>query len=218
MNEQNLIEIFGDMATVELNQQDEYIVHCDAINYKNIAHMLRHHEVLCFEQLIDLTVVDMLTYGQGEWETSLSTAEGFGRAVIQQSFENQNKKDRFQVVVHLLSIQFNHRIRIKAVVGSDLTVATLTDIWPSSNWFEREAFDMFGVIFRDHPDMRRLLTDYGFVGHPFRKDFPLQGTVEMRFDAAENRCLYEKVSIENRVLVPKVIRETESKGSGDVEG
>ena len=116
-------------------------------------------------------------------------------------------ENRFLVVVHFLSVKFNRRLRLKAFVDKNLTIDTLCDLWPSANWFEREAFDLFGVVFKDHPDLRRLLTDYGFVGHPFRKDFPLQGTVEMRFDAKENRCLYEKVSIENRVLVPKVIRD-----------
>lgn len=215
MNEQNLIELFGDIAKVEKNHANEFIVHCDSRVYKNIAHMIKHHEILCCEQLIDLTVVDMLTYGQSEWETSLSTSEGFGRAVMEQSFDNQNKKDRFIVVVQFLSVKLNHRLRLKVTVGADLSVETLCDLWPSANWFEREAFDLFGVVFRNHPDMRRLLTDYGFVGHPFRKDFPLQGTVEMRFDSKENRCLYEKVSIENRVLVPKVIREQKAKGEKD---
>lgn len=207
MNEQNLLDIFGDLITVEQNVAGELSIQTQVSDYKQVARTIKEHQQLHFEQLIDLTVVDMLTYGQSEWDTTQATSDGYGRAVMEQSFENQSMENRFFVVVHFLSVKFNQRLRLKAFVDKNLTIDTLCDLWPSANWFEREAFDLFGVVFKDHPDLRRLLTDYGFVGHPFRKDFPLQGTVEMRFDAKENRCLYEKVSIENRVLVPKVIRD-----------
>ena len=116
---------------------------------------------------------------------------------------------RFAVVYHLLSISLNHRLRVKTrLADPDLPrIATVSDVWASAGWFEREAFDLFGIVFEGHPDLRRILTDYGFIGHPFRKDFPLSGQVEMRYDADKGRVIYEPVSVEPRVLVPRVIRE-----------
>ena len=116
-------------------------------------------------------------------------------------------KPRFGVVYHLLSVAKNHRMRLKVYLGGEPMLPSVMNVWASANWFEREAFDLFGIVFDGHPDLRRLLTDYGFVGHPFRKDFPLIGEVEMRYDAAQQRCIYEPVSITPRVLVPKVIRD-----------
>jgi NADH-quinone oxidoreductase subunit C len=156
---------------------------------------------------MDVTVVDYLTYGKAEWETHSATSTGFDRAVSSNP-SSPSEKERFSVVYHLLSLTNNQRLRIKVNLReADLVIPTVVNIWPSANWFEREAYDLFGVFFTDHPDLRRILTDYGFVGHPFRKDFPLSGHVEVRYDAAQGRVIYEPVDIEPRVLVPKVIRE-----------
>lgn len=205
----NLENLIGSLGVVTCNQVGQYCIETKPQHYLDLARLCQEHQELCFEQLIDLTAVDYLTYGQGEWKTTSATAQGYGRArsVIEESFDNEQLSKRFAVIVQLLSLSKNHRITLKAFVKEDLSLESLCPLWPSANWYEREVFDLFGLIFLHHPDMRRLLTDYGFVGHPFRKDFPLEGTVEMRFDAKENRCLYEQVSIENRVLVPKVIRE-----------
>lgn len=162
-----------------------------------------------FKQLIDVCGVDYLHYGLDDWQTVTTTETGFGRGVtIDLMREAASKPCRFAVVYHLLSLTKNHRVRLRVNITNEkeLLVDSVIDIWPSANWFEREAFDLFGILFRGHPDLRRLLTDYGFVGHPFRKDFPLIGKVEARYDAKLKRVVYEPVSIEARVLEPKVIR------------
>lgn len=163
-----------------------------------------------FEELIDLCGVDYLSFGQAEWETSSATGTGFSRGVTSSAVSTEvgSQKKRFAVVYHLLSITTNRRLRLKVLLDEgDLIVDSVVDVWASANWFEREAFDLFGIMFRGHPDLRRILTDYGFIGHPFRKDFPLIGNVEMRYDAEKKRVVYEPVSIEPRTLVPKVIRD-----------
>ena len=179
------------------------------------------HDDFSFTQLIDLTAVDYLQFGLAEWSTDTSDAEGFSRGVAPVTAGRFTFKDapavsthqgpRFAVVIHLLSIEYNQRIRIKAFCkDDDMPVAdSVVDIWKSVDWYEREVFDLFGILFKGHPDLRRLLTDYGFIGHPFRKDFPLIGNVEMRYDPEQRRVIYEPVSIEPRVLVPRVIREGE---------
>jgi NADH-quinone oxidoreductase subunit C len=151
-----------------------------------VCRMLRDGEGLEFEQLIDLCAVDYSAYKEGVWEGQ-----------------------RYAVVYHLLSVGLNHRVRVKAFVADDdfPVVASVVDIWPVANWFEREAFDLFGVMFEGHPDLRRILTDYGFVGHPFRKDFPVIGNVEMRYDPEQQRVIYQPVSIELRNNVPRIIRD-----------
>ncbi len=170
-----------------------------------------------FEQLIDLCGVDYLSYGQDEWETRDATAEGFSRGVDAQGPgrfrwrelpEAEAVENRFAVVVHLLSIQHNRRLRLRTFApDEDLPmVPSLVEVWSVANWFEREAFDLFGILFEGHPDLRRILTDYGFTGHPFRKDFPLIGNVTVRYDEEKQRVVYEPVEIEPRVLVPRVIR------------
>jgi NADH-quinone oxidoreductase subunit C len=172
-----------------------------------------------FEQLVDVSGVDYLSYGSDEWDTDVSS-EGFSRGVEGKSAgrfawgEQVNgaaasPERRFAAVAHLLSYQHNRRIRLRTFAENDdlPVVDSLTSVWPGSNWFEREAFDLFGIIFEGHPDLRRILTDYGFVGHPFRKDFPLIGNVEVRYDADKKRVVYEPVSIEPRVGVPRVIRD-----------
>ena len=171
-----------------------------------------------FEQLIDLCGVDYLLYGKDEWATEESTNTGYSRGVDEASSGRLQFGDtlpvdamerRFAAVAHLLSLQHNWRLRVRCFAESgDLPVVpSLTEIWSSAQWYEREAFDLYGILFEGHTDLRRLLTDYGFVGHPFRKDFPLVGHVEMRYDPERRRVVYEPVSIEPRVLVPRVIRD-----------
>jgi NADH-quinone oxidoreductase subunit C len=169
---------------------------------------LRDTEGLQFETLVDLCGVDYLAYGRSEWKTADATASGFSRSVNRSSDEVSPER-RFAVVYHLLSVSLNHRIRLKvfAPAGEPPLVPSVMDIWPAANWYEREAFDLFGILFDGHPDLRRLLTDYGFIGHPFRKDFPLIGNVEVRYDPDKARVVYEPVSIEPRTLVPRVIRK-----------
>lgn len=170
---------------------------------------LRDSSDFKFEQLIDLCGVDYLEYGVTEWATEDTTLTGFSRGVEKtQSKYVKWDKPRFAVVYHLLSITHNQRLRLRVFTdGEPPMVDSVVDIWNVANFFEREAFDLFGIIFKNHPDLRRILTDYGFIGHPFRKDFPLIGQVEPRYDAAQGRVIYEPVSIKPRTLVPKVIRK-----------
>ncbi len=170
-------------------------------------------EQLGFDQLMDLCGVDYLDYGQANWETMTAVNSGFSRGVFDFAEDNEDETlemdRRFAVVYHLLSIQHNLRIRVKVFPEATQMpiVDSVIDVWNCANWFEREAFDLFGILFNGHPDLRRLLTDYGFIGHPLRKDFPLTGHVEVRYDAEKKRVIYEPVTIENRVNVPRVIRK-----------
>ena len=158
-----------------------------------------------FEQLMDVCGVDYKDYGVSDWQTHPT---GFSRG-IDEGVEHVRAAHsaRFSVVYHLLSQTNNQRLRLIVYIEDGAAVPSVCDIWASANWFERETFDLFGIPFTDHPDLRRILTDYGFVGHPFRKDFPLSGHVEMRYDAAQQRVVYEPVDIKPRTLVPKVIRQ-----------
>ena len=159
-----------------------------------------------FEILMDLCGIDYLTYGDSDWNGNASSS-GFGRARQAQPSTNQ-KEQRFGVVYHLLSVSTNQRLRVKALLSSEnLMIQSVTKIWNCADWFEREAFDLFGILFENHNDLRRILTDYGFVGHPLRKDFPMIGEVEMRYDEELGRVVYEPVSIEPNVNVPRVIRK-----------
>lgn len=200
-----------DGLTEKLKNQENVTIEVPATEIVNIAKQLRDTPEWAFEMLIDLCGVDYLHYGCGEWVTDKATSVGFERAVkpIQEAIPNSPwKKPRFAVVYHLLSITHNHRLRVRAFVeDSNPIIDSVTSIWASANWYEREAFDLYGILFAGHPDLRRILTDYGFVGHPFRKDFPLVGEVEVRYDAAEGRVIYEPVDITPRTLVPKVIRK-----------
>ncbi len=172
------------------------------------ASTLRDHDDFGFEQLMDLCGVDYAHYGRAEWDTEGASSTGFGRGVDRDDSVECDSANRFAVVIHLQSLASNLRLRLKTyAVGDPPVVDSVIGVWNSANWFEREAFDLFGILFRDHPDLRRILTDYGFIGHPFRKDFPLTGQVEMRYDPARRRVVYEPVSIDPRTLVPKVIRE-----------
>ena len=174
-----------------------------------------------FEQLVDATAVDLLTYGEQEWKTTMATDSGFSRGF--QGSEYSRKKfslikketkdaSRFAIIYQLLSIEKNERLSIKVQIppGELLMVPSVVSIWSSANWYEREIFDMFGIHFTGHDDLRRILTDYGFIGHPFRKDFPLVGEHEVRYDPELEKVIQQPVSIEPRVLVPKVIRSTPS--------
>lgn len=174
-----------------------------------LCHVLYNEPEFDFKMLIDICGVDYLHYGLDDWQTQSTTETGFGRGVtLDRIRENPGKPNRYAVVYHLLSLTKNHRIRLQVNLPNEkeLLVDSVMAIWPAADWFEREAFDLFGILFRGHPDLRRLLTDYGFTGHPFRKDFPLIGKVEARYDAKLRRVVYEPVSIELRILEPKVIR------------
>lgn len=176
---------------------------------KEVCFVLRDESPFQFEQLIDVCGVDYSDYGVTQWDTQRVTGSGFSRGVdnTQQQRRVVWDKPRFATVYHLLSLHHNQRLRIRTFLEEDAPrVDSVISIWPSADWFEREAFDLFGIFFDGHPDCRRILTDYGFIGHPFRKDFPLSGHVEVRYDEKQQRVIYEPVSIEPRTLVPKVIR------------
>jgi len=189
---------------------NEVAFEVDAANLLAVCRELRDNAELGFEQLIDLAGVDFLDYGREEWNTLASTATGFSRGVNRiKETVSEPKKARFAVTYQLLSISNNWRLRLRSFTseGEPPVIDSVVDIWAGANWFEREAFDMYGIMFRNHPDLRRILTDYGFIGHPFRKDFPLIGNVEVRYDTSKGRVVYQPVSIEPRTLVPRVIRE-----------
>jgi len=178
-----------------------------------VATTLRDDPVFGFEQLIDVCGVDYLTYGEVEWVTESATDSGYSRgverpAVILDESDTFDPR-RFAAVYHLLSLQNNKRMRLRVFTGDSNPpiIPSLVGVWSSANWFEREAFDLFGILFDGHPDLRRILTDYGFIGHPFRKDFPMIGNVEVTYDAEKGRVIYQPVSIEPRTLVPRVIRD-----------
>jgi NADH-quinone oxidoreductase subunit C len=170
---------------------------------------LRDEEPFRFEMLMDLCAVDYLHYGRDEWRGLTATRTGFSRGVDRATMrETPPDRPRFAVVYHLLSISHNQRLRLRTTCPDvdEPLVPSVVDVWASANWYEREAFDLYGILFEGHPDLRRILTDYGFIGHPFRKDFPLIGNAEVRYDPEKGRVVYEPVSIEPRTLVPKVIR------------
>jgi NADH-quinone oxidoreductase subunit C len=174
-----------------------------------VARTLRDDDELAFGQLSDLSGVDYLSFGQADWQTQGATDSGFSRGVSStDAVLPDDVPARFAVVYQLLSIRYNARVRLKAYLDDEPPrIDSVVEVWPSANWYEREAFDLFGILFNSHPDLRRILTDYGFIGHPFRKDFPLEGYVEVRYDLDKKRVIYQPVTIENRVLVPKVIRD-----------
>ena len=186
----------GDKISKHSLALDEITIECKVENYLSVCAKLRDHAELKFEQLIDLCGVDYAEYGGDGM--SESTWAGL----------------RYASVMHLLSVSKNQRVRLRVFAQDDdfPVLPTLVDVWPAANWYEREAFDLFGVMFENHPDLRRILTDYGFVGHPFRKDFPMIGNVEMRYDPEQQRVIYQPVSIEMRNNVPRVIRDEGSHG------
>lgn len=186
--EARIREVAGDGIEASAIRHGELTVDVAGESLLATCRLLQSHERLSFDQLIDLCGVDYSTYRK-------EAGEAWQGA-------------RFAVVYHLLSTTRNQRLRLRVFVDEQsLMVDSVIDIWKAADWFEREAFDLYGILFKGHPDLRRILTDYGFVGHPFRKDFPLSGHVEMRYDEEQGRVVYQPVSIEPRVLVPRIIRE-----------
>jgi NADH-quinone oxidoreductase subunit C len=190
--------------------QGEVTIEVDAQYLLDISQLLRDEAPFQFDMLMDLCGVDYTDYGLVEWVTDMATEEGFSRGVEPQAQRQRIArwdKPRFAVVYHLLSTTLNQRLRMRVFCQQESSlIDSVAGVWSAANWYEREAYDLYGILFRGHPDMRRLLTDYGFIGHPFRKDFPLSGQVEMRYDATQGRVIYEPVDIQPRVLVPKVGR------------
>ena len=178
--------VLGERAEPAWVRLDEVTVQVRAGQYLEAMRLLRDHPDCRFEQLIDLCGVDYSDFGNGVWEGP-----------------------RYAVVVHLLSLAHNQRLRVRIYCPDDAlpVVASMVDVWPAANWFEREAFDLYGIVFEGHPDLRRILTDYGFIGHPFRKDFPLSGHVEMRYDPTQQRVIYQPVSIDPREVTPRIVRD-----------
>jgi NADH-quinone oxidoreductase subunit C len=191
--QQHVAALLGQQALRVAVDADELCVVVDAAHYLDVAKILRDEAGCCFEQLIDLCGVDYSDYKEGAYEGL-----------------------RYCITSHLLSVSLNQRVRLKVFAPDDdmPVVQSLTALWSSANWFEREAFDLFGIVFEGHNDLRRLLTDYGFIGHPFRKDFPVSGHVEMRYDEAQKRVVYQPVSIEPREITPRIIREENYGGIG----
>lgn len=208
---ENLLEIikarFPEKALEGVVASGELTVEVLNTDLCKVCQGLRDYPELRFECLMDLCGVDYLQYGITQWETDEATTAGFERGVDRGGQRVLAwDKPRFAVVYHLLSVEHNHRLRLRVFAEEPLLVDSVVHIWPTADWFEREVFDLYGIVFAGHRDLRRILTDYGFIGHPFRKDFPLSGNVEVRYDAATGGVIYEPVDIEPRVSVPKVIR------------
>ncbi|HET9113072.1 MAG TPA: NADH-quinone oxidoreductase subunit C [Burkholderiales bacterium] len=182
----SLLTALGAKIVRQTNALDELTIEVKAADQIDVMFVLRDHPGLRFDQLMDLCGMDYSDYRQGEWEGL-----------------------RFAAVYHLLSIAKNRRVRVRVFAADDdfPVLSSVTAIWSAANWYEREAFDLYGIVFDGHPDLRRILTDYGFVGHPFRKDFPLSGNVEMRYDPEQQRVIYQPVSIEPREITPRIVRE-----------
>jgi NADH-quinone oxidoreductase subunit C len=192
--QQTLLQTFGQEAELLL-AYDELTLTVSMDRWVSACEALRDTPSLCFEQCLDLCGVDYSTYAMGK--------EG------QPEASRPDFPARYAVVIHLMSIKHNWRLRVRAwVTDNEFPVLpSLTNVWPSANWYEREAFDLFGIVFEGHPDLRRILTDYGFIGHPFRKDFPVYGNVEMRYDPEQGRVVYQPVTIDPREVIPRVVRE-----------
>lgn len=189
---ENLQHVLGGLIVDLVSALGELTLVVTATNYQAVARLLRDHPDLRFDQMIDLCGVDYSTYGNGTWQGK-----------------------RFAVVSHLLSVEKNRRLRLRVFAEDDgfPVIDSINGIWNSANWFEREAFDLYGIFFAGHEDLRRILTDYGFIGHPFRKDFPISGYVEMIYDPQQKRVVYQPVSIEPREVTPRIVRE-ETYGGG----
>ncbi|MCH8159807.1 MAG: NADH-quinone oxidoreductase subunit C [Proteobacteria bacterium] len=206
-------ERFGEQMRRVASTCRELTYELDKDDLLEIATALRNEADFGFEMLVDVCGVDYLGYGCDEWTTNSASGTGFSRGVELKAviLDESDEFDarRFAVVYHLLSIQNNVRLRLRVFTGTSNPpiVNSVVDIWNGANWFEREAFDLYGILFQGHPDLRRILTDYGFIGHPFRKDFPMIGNVEVSYDSEEGRVVYKPVSIEPRTLVPRVIRD-----------
>jgi NADH-quinone oxidoreductase subunit C len=198
----------GEAQVASAIDRGELTVEVDAQAVAGAARVLKDTPALAFTQLSDLAAIDYLTYGQADWQTESATAVGFSRGVSRNAVHAAvDQPRRFGLAYQLLSVARNQRLRLKTFLDGDPPrVASVVEVWPAANWYEREAFDLFGILFDGHPDLRRILTDYGFIGHPFRKDFPLEGYVEVRYDPERGRVVNQPVTIEPRTLVPRVIR------------
>ncbi|MGV0005419.1 MAG: NADH-quinone oxidoreductase subunit C [Candidatus Porifericomitaceae bacterium WSBS_2022_MAG_OTU9] len=220
---QRLQQHFGEQLELRAEVRTDMVsLLCPPEELVSVCTKLRDHSDLDFAQLSDLCGVDYSAWGQSDWQTTGATTTGFSRSV-QTTVERDTVTpppvtERFAVVYHLLSLQHNWRLRLYCCPqGEPPRIASVTSVWASANWYEREAFDLFGIMFDGHNDLRRILTDYGFNGHPLRKDFPMVGEVEVRYDPEEKKVVNQPVSIEDRVLVPRVIRHDNShiEGGGD---
>jgi NADH-quinone oxidoreductase subunit C len=200
---------FGDAVVRISSTVAQLTYELNSTALRGICLALRNEEAFQFEQLMDVCGVDYLGYGDNEWRTRSATVSGFSRGVSRHALQaDEREQRRFAVVYHLLSIRHNQRLRLRVFCKDEPPIVdSVSDVWSSANWFEREVFDLYGILFNGHPDLRRILTDYGFIGNPFRKDFPLSGNVEVRYDPEKQRVIYQPVSIEPRILVPRVIRE-----------
>jgi len=211
-------ERFGEQVTRVVSICGELTYEVGKDDLIEVATALRNESDFGFEMLIDVCGVDYLTYGSDEWTTASASGTGFSRGVEREPviLDEADEFDarRFAVIYHLLSIHHNLRLRLRTYTGTGNppVIKSVVDIWNSANWFEREVFDLYGVLFEGHPDLRRILTDYGFIGHPFRKDFPLSGNVEVSYDPDKGRVAYQPVSIEPRTGVPRVIRKGRADG------
>ena len=224
----HLAEFFGDRIEVFEAPDGMTTITVQVDDWQEVAQILRDEPRFAFGQLTDLCGLDYLGFGQEEWETVEATSGGFSRGVEALGpgrFDWANRPEaaeieqRFRVVVHLMSYSKNQRMRMTTFAADEgfPVVPSLVEVWNSANWYERETFDLFGIVFEGHPDLRRILTDYGFTGHPLRKDFPLVGNVAVRYDEEKGRVVYEPVEIEPRVLVPRVIRDDSRYKADDID-
>ena len=223
-NNVSLKILFKDiLSKYEFNfEDDETVVFTDA-DFLNVMRIFQENDHIKFESLIDVIAVDYSDYGISEWNAKDANNKGYSRGIKKDSsgrytYEstktNYNQPiKRFAVIYNLLSVSSNARLKVKFYCNDDInpSLPSVTQIWASANWYEREAYDLLGIVFSDHPDLRRILTDYGFIGHPLRKDFPLIGNVEVNYDIEKERVVYQPVTIKPRVLIPKVIREVSNK-------
>ena len=223
-NNASLKILFKDiLSKYEFNfEDDETVVFTDA-DFLNVMRIFQENDHIKFESLIDVIAVDYSDYGISEWNAKDANNKGYSRGIKKDSsgrytYEstktNYNQPiKRFAVIYNLLSVSSNARLKVKFYCNDDTnpSLPSATQIWASANWYEREAYDLLGIVFSDHPDLRRILTDYGFIGHPLRKDFPLIGNVEVNYDIEKERVVYQPVTIKPRVLIPKVIREVSNK-------
>ena len=211
----NKIRELLDDHIVDYVESDMTTVTVEKSKLKKVLSLLKEDINLKFTQLIDLCAVDYVEYGDSEWQTKEATSTGYNRGIRPSShsridFSSEANEDEYDLCVtyHLLSITHNQRIRVKCFLDDDsLIIPSVTDLFASADWYEREAYDLFGVLFEGHNDLRRILTDYGFIGHPFRKKFPLVGNTKVRYDPEQRKVVNEPVDIEPRTLVPKVIRK-----------
>ncbi|MCY4324670.1 MAG: NADH-quinone oxidoreductase subunit C [Betaproteobacteria bacterium] len=204
---------FAELRGEVRQARGEIALHVPVASLDDAMRVLRDEDQFAFEQLVDLCGVDFSAFGSGYQGLFVQDA------INERSFDSRDETDsqpRFAVVYHLLSYRHNHRLRVRTTLaaGPIPTCPSVVELWPAANWFEREAFDLFGIAFTGHPDLRRLLTDYGFIGHPFRRDFPVYGKVEMRYDPKQGRVIYQPVSIKPREVVPRIRRKDNFGGAG----